>query len=151
MAHWTCAGDGKPPDEALCVKHVSAQRPPRPGAPFQGVAADAAVVVGEDLLLCRTLQLVRHQVCSSLKDKDPACTAMTKVIPYRVNLVVVDLGWVDFDLDVPPFCLAAQPILPNSHLPKQNWAENGTLKIKVNLTQVSDQMKHPGKIHTIHL
>ena len=58
MAHWTSARDGKPPDEALGVKHVSAQRPPRPGAPFQGVAADATVVVvGEDVVLCRTLQL----------------------------------------------------------------------------------------------
>ena len=34
---------------------------------------------------------------------------------YRVTLVVADLGWVDFDLDVPPNCLAAQPVLPNSH------------------------------------
>ena len=39
-----------------------------------------------------------------------------------------------FDLGVPPFCPTAQPIRPNSHLPKQNWADSGTCKIKVNPT-----------------
>ena len=29
-------------------------------------------------------------------------------------------GWVDFDLDVPLFSPATQPIQPYSHLPKQN-------------------------------
>ena len=32
------------------------------------------------------------------------------------------MGWVDFDLDVPQFFPAAQPIQPCSHLPKQNYA-----------------------------
>ena len=41
---------------------------------------------------------------------------------YRVGLVVVDLAWVDFYLNVPPCCLAVQPIQPNSHLPKDNRA-----------------------------
>ena len=36
---------------------------------------------------------------------------------YRVTMVVGDMGWVDFDWDVPPGCLGARPILPNSHLP----------------------------------
>ena len=27
---------------------------------------------------------------------------------------MANLGWVDFDLNVPPSCLAAQPLLPNS-------------------------------------
>ena len=31
---------------------------------------------------------------------------------YRVTLVVADLGWVDFDLDVQTSCPVAQPILP---------------------------------------
>ena len=39
---------------------------------------------------------------------------------YRVGLVVWHFGWLDFDVDVPPFCPAAQPIQPYSHLPKQN-------------------------------
>ena len=34
-------------------------------------------------------------------------------------------GWVDFDLDVPPFCRATQPIQPYSHLPMQNWPNIG--------------------------
>ena len=29
------------------------------------------------------------------------------VLTYRVTLVVVDLGWVDFGLHAPPSCLAA--------------------------------------------
>ena len=39
---------------------------------------------------------------------------------YRVIRMLVDLGWVDFDLGVPPSCPTAQPLLPNSHQPKQN-------------------------------
>ena len=42
------------------------------------------------------------------------------------------LGWVDFDLDVPPPCPGAQPFLPNSHQPMQNWADSGTLKVQPN-------------------
>ena len=38
--------------------------------------------------------------------------------------------------------LAALPLLPNSSLPKQNWANRETPKIKVNLTEVSDHMGH---------
>ena len=34
---------------------------------------------------------------------------------YRASLLVVDLGWVDFDLGVPSSCPAAQPLLPYSH------------------------------------
>ena len=37
---------------------------------------------------------------------------------HRVTLMVAHLGWVAFGLDVPPSCPAAQPVLPNSHLPK---------------------------------
>ena len=53
---------------------------------------------------------------------------------YILQDMLVDLGWVDFDLGVPPCCPAAQPLLPNSHQPRQNWADGGTLKIQVNLT-----------------
>ena len=35
------------------------------------------------------------------------------------------------------FCPATQPILPNSHQPKQNRADSGTVKIQVNPTQVA--------------
>ena len=44
------------------------------------------------------------------------------------------LGWVDCDLDVPPSCPASQRIPPNSHQPRQNWADSGTLEIQVNPT-----------------
>ena len=54
---------------------------------------------------------------------------------YRVGLVVVHLGWVGFDLNVPPCCPAAQQIQPNSHLPKHNLAGSGMTQIYVNQTQ----------------
>ena len=50
---------------------------------------------------------------------------------YRVIHLVNNLGGVDFDLGVPPSCPSAQPLLPNSHQPRQNWADSGTLKIQV--------------------
>ena len=39
---------------------------------------------------------------------------------------------VDVVLGVPPSWPPAQPLLPNSHQPMQNWADGGTTKIKVN-------------------
>ena len=45
--------------------------------------------------------------------------------------------------DVPPACPAAQPVLPISHQPRHNWADSGTLKIKVNPTKVRQEMGHP--------
>ena len=58
---------------------------------------------------------------------------------YRVNLVVADLGRVDFNFDVPPSCPAVRPILPNTCVPKQNWADNGTPRIRVNPTRFTMQ------------
>ena len=45
--------------------------------------------------------------------------------------------------DVPPSCPGAQPVLPISHQPRQNKAERETAKIKVNPTQVRQEMCHP--------
>ena len=53
----------------------------------------------------------------------------THYVHYRVTLVV------------PPPCPVDQPILQNSHLPKQNQA--GMTKIIVNPTQVRDHQSHP--------
>ena len=53
----------------------------------------------------------------------------------RVSHLLVDLGCVDFDLVVPSSCPAAQPILPHFHIPRQNWADSGTLTIQFNPTQ----------------
>ena len=68
----------------------------------------------------------------------------------RVFHLLRDLGWIDFHLEVPPCCtcLAAQLLLPNSHQPKQNWADSERTKIQVNPTQVSEQMKHPVALYT---
>ena len=53
---------------------------------------------------------------------------------YWVSYLLVDLGWVDFDLGVSPSSPAAQTLLQNSHQPMQNWADSGTLKVEVNPT-----------------
>ena len=44
---------------------------------------------------------------------------------------------------VPPSGPVTQPFLPKFHLPKQNWADSGTAKIKSNPTKVGKLMKHP--------
>ena len=51
--------------------------------------------------------------------------------------LLVDLGWVDFHLDVPPSCPSAQ-LLPNSHMPRQKVDHS-----KVNSIQVNKHMDHP--------
>ena len=65
------------------------------------------------------------------------------VSKYRVFHLLMHLGWVDFDLGVPPSCPAAQPLLPRSHQPRQNCADSGTLKIKVNPSQGNEQLAYP--------
>jgi len=62
---------------------------------------------------------------------------------YRVTHLLANLGWVDLDLGCYTLCPTAQPLLPNSHQPKQNRAEGGKAKIKINLTQVRQEMCHP--------
>ena len=58
----------------------------------------------------------------------------------------VGLGWVGFDLDVPPTFPAAQTILPYSYLPKQSQTGSGMFKIKVNPTHVTNHYhKHTGR------
>ena len=49
---------------------------------------------------------------------------------YRVTLVVAFLSWADFDLDVRSSCPLAQPVLPNSQLPKLSLADTGTSNSK---------------------
>ena len=54
---------------------------------------------------------------------------------------------VDHDhMDHPMHTRCPKPLLPNSSLPEQNWANCGTPKIKVKPTRVSVQMGHPVKI-----
>ena len=53
------------------------------------------------------------------------------------------LSWVDFDSMFHSSCPTDLPILPISHQPKQNQADSGTAKIKVNPTQARDVIGHP--------
>ena len=58
------------------------------------------------------------------------------------KLLYMQAGWrwwfdwifIDFHFGVPSLCPFAKPSLPNFHLPKQNLADRGTSKIKVNKT-----------------
>ena len=47
--------------------------------------------------------------------------------------MIGDSSWTDLALD-------SVPILPNSRHPRQNWANNGTVKNKIYPTKVSEQM-----------
>ena len=58
------------------------------------------------------------------------------------------VGSVDFDLNFPLACPTGQPLLTNSYQARQKRADNGMLQIKVNTTQLHDQMKHP--VHQHH-
>ena len=53
------------------------------------------------------------------------------------------LGWLDYDVNFPSYCPAAQPLLPNSHQSRHNRAGSETLKVQVNPTKVHEQMGHP--------
>ena len=53
---------------------------------------------------------------------------------YRVRHVVVDLGWDDFDIYFPLYCLAQQSILLDFQQPKQMLEGSGTPQINVNPT-----------------
>ena len=70
-----------------------------------------------------------------------SCVTLSKENEYMVTHIFVDLGWVDFELGVPPSCPSAQPLLPNSHKPRPNWADSGALTIQVN--PVHKQIGHP--------
>ena len=60
----------------------------------------------------------------------------SKIVRYvhnRVCHLVVDPGWVVFNLRVPPYCLAASAYF--THQPKHNTIDNVTLQTQVNKTQ----------------
>ena len=61
-------------------------------------------------------------------------TVAEKLDHCRVSHLLMDLGWVDFELGVPPPLPAAQPILPKPHQPKPTRADNGTRKVQANPT-----------------
>ena len=67
-----------------------------------------------------------------------------------VSHLIVVLGWVDFDWGVPRFHhLSAHPLLQNSHQPRHNQADSGTLKIQVNPNQVYEYMGRPVQVLSV--
>ena len=62
---------------------------------------------------------------------------------YRVSHLVVHLGWVDLDFEcstVCPFLLGPMRIWQKR---LGSWASWWNTQIKVNATQMHDQMRHP--------
>ena len=76
-------------------------------------------------LRCRTRRRMRsaNLQCKAAKER------LLNFV-HRVTLVVTDLIWVDFYLNVPSSCLSAQPVLPHFQLPQKNWADSGTSEFK---------------------
>ena len=81
------------------------------------------------LQLSQLLTVLSPEILSA-ESLEAACARVVEHFPryYRVSHVLVDL-------QVGLTCPAAQPLLPNSHQPRQNWADSGTLEIQVNPTQ----------------
>ena len=68
--------------------------------------------------------------------------------PFRIKFFKIYVQGVPSELRplicVPSSCPAAQPLLPNSHQPRQNRADNGPLKIQVIATQSTSRWDtHP--------
>ena len=86
------------------------------------------------LQLSQLLTVLSPEILSA-ESLEAACARVVEHFPryYRVSHVLVDL-------QVGLTCPAAQPLLPNSHQPRQNWADSGTLKIIVN------PPKHMGRL-----
>ena len=59
--------------------------------------------------------------------------------------ILWDVGWVDYNLDVPPCCLLALPIMPNSRLVElSRQCKN---QIQPNPTNVTEEM--PNSVYTL--
>ena len=55
---------------------------------------------------------------------------------YRVAHLVADLVWVDLEFCIPTSCPLAQPLLPNFHWQRQNWADRGRKVLQVIIEKV---------------
>ena len=90
-----------------------------------------------------TMTVMVMMTASSLAK--PKCKLERQFQVFGTERPISWQAWVGLTLiwDVPPSCPAAQPVLPISHQPRQNQAEGGTAKIKVNPTQVRQEMGHP--------
>ena len=76
--------------------------------------------------------------------REITCPSIINTNAHTTRWPIWSDSWVRLTLiyDVPPTCALAQPVLPIPYQPKQNQAEGGTTKIKVNPTRLSDQMSH---------
>ena len=64
------------------------------------------------------------------------------ILTYCTGWFICPKTWVGLTL-IWVYPHLAQPLLPNSNQPRQNWADSGSPKIQVNPTQVLGQMNHP--------
>ena len=118
------------------------RRPNRPECRPQGRGRGQRERVGQGAVAQESVEGSHQPRIHQVGRMEDGGKWMILEIQGRVTLVVAYLGWVDFDLDVPLFCLATQPVLPNSHWPKQNWTDGGTSKFMS--TQPGYVNRHPG-------
>ena len=133
-------------------KRIRSRQTVPAGVPFSNTATAAATAASA--AACRSpglaaapppLPHLRHVRLAGLgpRPAERYCEIKKLGVVYRVSHLVWDLGWVGFDLDVQLYCLAAQPFLINSSLPKHNWADSGATKIKIKATQPMSQTLRP--------
>ena len=63
---------------------------------------------------------------------------MTTLGINMVPHLVVDLGWINFDLSVPPTHPTAKLLLSNYHQLRKSWANSGAIKIHLKPLPIYD-------------
>ena len=110
----------------LPVLHLSTWVGPHSGHYYVGVA----LALGAALCSSLTAIIIRHisskidtvtlGVYTVFYTGFSGIAIVLLVSSYRVAHLVANMGSVDLYLGVPPSCPNAQPLLPNSHQPRQN-------------------------------
>ena len=88
-------------------------------AVFLAASSSLSMTLAQKNVLCPSGQLLLILAHFQLKYNSRAAFKN-----YRVIHLLWNLGWVHFDLGVTLSCPAALSLLPNSHQPKQNWANS---------------------------
>ena len=131
---------GAETDPGLAAVHVprqeveAARRGPRSGAASGGAGADLRRDSRTGVHPVQ-VRVTVHSNLLSIGQFNVCPLHVVHTMQYRMSHLLVNLGLLDFDLGVPQSCPAAQPLLPNSHQPRQNRADSAALKIQINPTQ----------------
>ena len=68
---------------------------------------------------------------------------MYSLIKYREVHLLANLGWVDFDFGCSTLCLVLPGLMGYWQNWLSSWEEGGTSQIKVNPTEVRQEMNPP--------